>query len=163
MMSHTCQITRYYWGTRWAWIPFSNQQRQDRSPHNDHQIPPKTMDADVVTCALLLSIPGVWRVNLQCGRAVSACIRAHTPVCSASRHPSRPPHNKPHTLLQFIRSSSHRPSRRFIVIACYALQKTISLVLYHESVETRGYDKIGLTEWRQKPSVVYRLNRPLNM
>lgn len=53
--------------------------------------PKKTKDADAGTCALVLSIPGVWRVNLQCGRAVSACIRAHTPVCSASRHPSHPP------------------------------------------------------------------------
>lgn len=91
--------------------------------------PKKTTDADAVTCALLLSIPGVCRVNLQCGRAVSACIRAYTPVCSASRHPSH--WQTPHTLLQFTRSSSHRPSIN-MGIACSALHKPIG----YECVET---------------------------
>lgn len=50
----------------------------------------KQRDADAGTCALVLSIPGVWRVNLQCGRAVSACIRAHTGLFRLSPS-SRPP------------------------------------------------------------------------
>lgn len=75
-------------GTRRAWILSAPGKISSQRPTDP---PQKTKDADAVTCALVLSIPGVWRVNLQCGRAVSACIRAHTLVCSASRHPSYPP------------------------------------------------------------------------
>lgn len=46
----------------------------------------------------MLSISGGSRVNLQCGRAATACIRAHTPVCSAFAMFS-PSHDKPLRLL----------------------------------------------------------------
>ncbi len=98
------------------------------SSHRPTDPPQKTKDADAVTCALVLSIPGVWRVNLQCGRAVSACIRAHTPVCSASRHLSHPPltnlthfsglHHHLHTDLQVDTLSSLVCLTRDVIIYC---------------------------------------------
>lgn len=101
LSSSWCHIPVRLLDYRRAWILCSNHQHQEIAPHIVQQIESKKQKQKnkgrgCCDLCLVLGIPGVWRVNLQCGRAVSACIRAHTGLFRLSPSLSPSP-DKPHT------------------------------------------------------------------